>query len=48
MSEHKVLLSFDGYDFVSRVTQISHELQQAWDLDQRVKALKTLIQVFVC
>ncbi|EFX73081.1 hypothetical protein DAPPUDRAFT_325594 [Daphnia pulex] len=26
---------------VSRVTQISHEFQQVWDLDQRVKALKT-------
>jgi hypothetical protein len=30
-------------DYVSLVTQISHELQQAWDLDQLVKAQKTVI-----
>ncbi len=43
VSEHKGL-SRD--DYVSRITQISHELHQAWALDQRVKALKIVIQVF--
>ena len=45
VSEHKGL-SRD--DYVSRITQISHELHQAWALDQRVKALKIVIQVFYC
>jgi hypothetical protein len=40
VSEDKRLLMDD---YVSRVTQISHELQQAWDLDQLVKAQKTVI-----
>lgn len=41
--EHKGL-SRD--DYVARITQISHELHQAWAMDQRVKALKIVIQVF--
>nr|SVE82392.1 EOG090X02HV [Daphnia magna] len=41
VSEHKGL-SRD--DYVSRITQISQELHQAWALDQRVKALKIVIQ----
>nr|SVE75004.1 EOG090X02HV [Daphnia dolichocephala] len=41
VSEHKGL-SRD--DYVSRITQISHELHHAWALDQRVKALKIVIQ----
>ena len=40
--EHKGL-SRD--DYVTRINQISHELHQAWALDQRVKALKIVIQV---
>ena len=42
VSEHKGL-SRD--DYVSRINQISQELHQAWALDQRVKALKIVIQV---
>ena len=42
VSEHKGL-SRD--DYVTRITQISHELHHAWALDQRVKALKIVIQV---
>lgn len=42
VSEHKGL-SRD--DYVTRITQISQELHQAWSLDQRVKALKIVIQV---
>lgn len=42
ISEHKGL-SRD--DYVTRITQISQELHQAWALDQRVKALKIVIQV---
>ncbi|EFX62538.1 hypothetical protein DAPPUDRAFT_336806 [Daphnia pulex] len=34
-------------DYVSRVTQISHELQQAWDLDQLVKAQKTCSMILL-
>nr|SVE92271.1 EOG090X02HV [Megafenestra aurita] len=41
ISEHKGL-SRD--DYVTRITQISQELHQAWALDQRVKALKIVIQ----
>nr|SVE76887.1 EOG090X02HV [Daphnia lumholtzi]SVE78113.1 EOG090X02HV [Daphnia lumholtzi] len=41
VSEHRGL-SRD--DYVSRITQISQELHQAWALDQRVKALKIVIQ----
>nr|CAH0100443.1 unnamed protein product [Daphnia galeata] len=41
VSEHKGL-SRD--DYVSRINQISQELHQAWALDQRVKALKIVIQ----
>nr|SVE72817.1 EOG090X02HV [Ceriodaphnia reticulata] len=41
VSEHKGL-SRD--DYVTRITQISQELHQAWALDQRVKALKIVIQ----
>nr|SVE69681.1 EOG090X02HV [Eubosmina coregoni] len=41
VSEHKGL-SRD--DYVTRITQISHELHHAWALDQRVKALKIVIQ----
>ena len=44
VSEHKGL-SRD--DYVTRITQISHELHHAWALDQRVKALKIVIQVKV-
>lgn len=42
VSEHKGL-SRD--DYVFRITQISQELCHAWALDQRVKALKIVIQV---
>lgn len=42
VSEHKGL-SRD--DYVYRITQISQELCHAWALDQRVKALKIVIQV---
>ena len=42
ISEHKGL-SQD--DYIKIITQISEELQQAWALDQRVKALKIVIQV---
>lgn len=45
VSEHKGL-SRD--DYVSRINQISQELHQAWALDQRVKALKIVIQVLNC
>ena len=43
VSEHKGL-SRD--DYVTRITQISEELYQAWHTDQRVKALKIVIQVY--
>lgn len=42
ISEHKGL---SREDYVTRITQISEELNQAWVLDQRVKALKIVIQV---
>lgn len=42
VSEHKGL---SREDYVSRITQISQELHQAWAADQRVKALKIVIQV---
>lgn len=45
VSEHKGL-SRD--DYVTRITQISQELHLAWSLDQRVKALKIVIQVKYC
>lgn len=41
ISEHKGL---SREDYVTRITQISEELNQAWVLDQRVKALKIVIQ----
>lgn len=43
ISEHKGL---SREDYVTRITQISEELNQAWVLDQRVKALKIVIQVY--
>lgn len=42
VSEHKGL---SREDYVSHITQISQELHQAWAADQRVKALKIVIQV---
>lgn len=42
ISEHKGL-SQD--DYIKIITRISEELQQAWKMDQRVKALKIVIQV---
>jgi hypothetical protein len=44
VSEHRGL-SQD--DYIKIITQISEELQEAWRLDQRVKALKIVIQVQV-
>ena len=44
VSEHRGL-SQD--DYIKIITQISEELQEAWRLDQRVKALKIVIQVRV-
>jgi len=41
VSEHRGL---SREDYVTRITQISEELNQAWVLDQRVKALKIVIQ----
>ena len=43
VSEHRGL---SREDYVTRITQISEELNQAWVLDQRVKALKIVIQVY--
>ena len=43
VSEHRGL---SREDYVTRITQISVELNQAWVLDQRVKALKIVIQVY--
>lgn len=48
----KEMLDLSQQDYVKRIDDLNSELKDAWDKDQRVKALKIAIQVyfsvFVC
>ena len=39
------MLNLSQQDYVSRIEDLNTALSQAWDQDQRVKALKIAIQV---
>lgn len=41
------MLDLSQQQYTARVEQLNNELVQAWHSDQRVKALKIAIQVFI-
>lgn len=42
------MLDLTQQEYVLKIEQLNHELVQAWDTDQRVKALKIAIQCSKC
>jgi len=42
------MLNLSQQEYVSRIEELNQHLIQAWDQDQRVKALKIAIQACTC